>query len=129
MIKKTISPTLIVFLIFYVLVTFSPFLVIFGGKVPIDIEIEPAFISGLITLSGVLVGFVTAIVATKQPLPSWVTVMLLLNWGFLLFTANEVFRCALGLSPSIYAAAWTMCSLMSNHFTAGVILALRLFSK
>jgi hypothetical protein len=127
MVKKIISLTLIVFM--YFVVTFSPFLVIFGGKVPIDIEIEPAFISGLITLSGVLVGFVTAIVATKQPLPSWVTVMLLLNWGFLLFTANEVFRCALGLSPSIYAAAWTMCSLMSNHFTAGVILALRLFSK
>jgi hypothetical protein len=128
MVKKIISPTLIVFILF-VSVTFYPFLVIFGGKVPIDIEIEPAFISGLITLSGVLVGFVTAIVATKQPLPSWVTVMLLMNWALLLITATEVFTCALGLSPSIYAMTCTMCSLISNHFTAGAILILRLFSK
>jgi hypothetical protein len=129
MIKKTISPTLIVFLIFYVLVTFSPFLVIFGGKVPIDIEIEPAFISGLITLSGVLVGFVTAIVATRQPLPSWVAVMLLVNWAWLLITATAIFYCALGISPPIYTMTYTMCSLISNHFTAFTILILRLFSK
>jgi len=134
MVKKIISPTLIVFILFFS-VTFSPFLMIFGGKVPIDIEIEPAFISGLITLSGILVGFVTAIVATKQPLPSWVTVMLLMNWGLLLFTANEVFRCALGLRPlidlglstSISAATLTMCSVMSNHFTA-IVVILRLSS-
>jgi len=128
MVKKIISPTLIVFILFFS-VTFSPFLMIFGGKVPIDIEIEPAFISGLITLSGILVGFVTAIVATKQPLPSWVTVMLLMNWGLLLIMATAVFYCALGLSPPIYAMTYTMCSLISNHFTAGAILVLRLFSK
>jgi hypothetical protein len=129
MIKKTISPTLIVFLIFYVLVTFSPFLVIFGGKVPIDIEIEPAFISGLITLSGVLVGFVTAIVATKQPLPLWVNLMILIDWGLILITATEVFEWALGLSLPAYALAWTMLSLISNHLTVVAIFALRLFSK
>jgi len=137
MVKKIVLLTLIVF-IFYFLVTFSPFLMILGGKVPTDIKIEPAFINGLITLSGILTGFVTAIVATKQPLPSWVAVILVMNWALFLFMATEVFRYALGLppliyalglSPSIYAAAWTMCSVMSSHFTAGVILSLRLFSK
>lgn len=111
------------------LVTFSPFSVMYGGRVPINVEIDPEFISGLISLSGILVGFVTAIIATRQRLPSWVNVMLLMNWGLLLYTANEVFRCALGLSPPIYAATFTMCSLVSNHFTAGTILVLRLFPR
>ena len=128
MVKKIISPTLIVFILF-ASVTLYPFLVIFGGKVPIDKEIEPAFINGLITLSGILIGFVTAIVATKQPLPLWVNLMILIDWGLILITATEVFEWALGLSLPAYALAWTMCSLISNHFTAGAILALRLFSK
>ena len=96
---------------------------------PTDIEIEPTFFNGLITLSGILAGFLTAIVATKQPLPSWVTVILLINWTLFLITATEVFKCALSLSPPVYAMMWIMCSVMSSHFTAGVILVLRLFSK
>ena len=93
------------------------------------IKIEPAFINGLITLLGILVGFLTAIVVRKQPLPFWVNLMVLVNWGFLLFTATQVFRCALGLSPPIYAAAITMFSLILAHITSMVILALRLFFK
>ena len=119
---------ILVFLLFW-LVTLSPFLVMYGRKVPKNVEIDPEFISGLISLSGILVGFVTAIVATRQRLPSWISAMLLINWALLMYTSNEVFRCALGLSPPIYAATWTMCSLVSNHFTAGTILVLRLFLR
>ena len=93
---------------------------------PKSIEINPTFLSGLISLSGILVGFITAIVTGRESLPSWIYVILLLNWGLLSIAAIHIFFCALGLAPTLNAVAWTMSSLMSNHITAGTLLVLHL---
>lgn len=96
---------------------------------PIDIVIDPEFISGLISLSAILGGFVTAIVATRPRLPASISLMTLANWGLFLWAASEVLKCAVGQSPRIHAVAYTMCSLISNHFVAGGLLVLHLYGR
>lgn len=108
----------------------TPWAMIFWWwRVPTDVEIDPEFISGLIALSGILGGFITAIVATRPRLPSSILLMMLMNWGFFLYAATEVLKCAVGQSRPIYAVIYTMSSLISNHFIAGGLLVSYVFGR
>ena len=105
-------------LILFTYISLLPLQWIHWWETPRNIEIEPEFISGLIALSSIVLGFVTAIITIRRNIRLPVLFMVLANWVLLWYAAWEIFESALGEIPPIDAITWTMCSLVSNFLTA-----------
>lgn len=120
----------VVFFVFFLSIAFYPLVwVHFVLRVPTDVEIDPEFINGLIAVSGISLGFVTAIAATRKDTSGFVYILLLLNWGLLRYAGTSLFDCALGQRSARDAVAWAMCSFTSSHVTAGSFLVLLIFGR
>lgn len=120
----------ILFLMFLLFSLLSPWALIFWlWGVPKDIDIEPTFINGLITFSGILTGFITTAVARQPRLPFSILLMIFANWALLLYAATDVLRCAVGQTNPIFAIIEIMRSIFSNHFTAGSLIILNLSGR
>jgi len=110
------------FLIIFLPISFYPLIFIEIFEIPKNIFIPPEFASGLIVLSGIVLGFVTAIICMhatiSQEIRLSVFFMVLANWVFLLNAAWFIFRFAIADTFPIDAIVWIMCSLVSNFLTA-----------
>jgi hypothetical protein len=103
-------------------------LLIIIGKIQPDITVNPTIIGGLITLSGILFGFVTHTAVSRQA-PAIIYVMLLSNLIFFYYLAIELFFAAMGEGSWLKTLTWSISSVLSNFVTAGGILMFEAFAR
>jgi hypothetical protein len=115
---------------FFLLVSLSPFLLLYLQKVPGDLPVDITFMSGLITGSGIFFALITSFIATQRnALPRELVPMLFMNWALLFLAGSKIFESAIGTTPHSMALAWVTASFNANSYTAGVLLVLRIFVK
>jgi hypothetical protein len=122
----------VIFVVYYIF-TFSPFLILIYavvvGRVSITQEIDSSSISGSITASGVLTGFLTASILSKsEELEPHYYMLLVINLGIFFSVVNMIFVKHLFFveKPTVADFTFVMTSINANAF-AVIIISLRLF--
>ena len=112
----------------YFFFTFLPFLIlayaVMTGRVSVTQEIDSSFISGSITASGVLAGFMTTSVISKsEELEPHHYLLVYVNLGILLYAVNIIFTKHLLFveKPTVMDFAFIMTSVNANAFAAILI--------
>ena len=116
------------FYLIYFLFMVSPFLFLLIARISVAQEIDSSFLSGCITASGILTGFlVSSAISKREILEVNHYLMLMINLGVFFLVLNFIFIKHLVFpgQPDISDFALVMVSVNANAFTA-MIIAFRL---
>ena len=113
-----------VFSFCFALMILSPFIYMLISGISASQEIDPSFLSGFITASGILAGFITSsAISRKETLESHHYFMVVVNLATFVFALNSIFAKHLIYigKPDFGDFIWVMVSINANAFTALVI--------
>jgi hypothetical protein len=115
----------------YLVLVFSPFLVIYGRQVPGDLQIEASYLNGMLAASGIFFALITSFSATRKDslLPGSLVIMLLMDGALLFIAGGYVFDSAIHRVSPVSTMAWLTASFYANGYTALAILIVRFLGK
>jgi len=123
--SESLKIELIVIIVFF-LISLSPFFLVSYYGIPFNKEIgvtEATYVNGLITASGVFLGFITTVVISKRETLEHYHWLLIIFDFFLFFSAtNSLFNNLLFGKPTISELVMIESSLNANSITAIAII-------
>ena len=88
-----------------------------------EIEVDPEYYSGMLTLSGILFGFSTIIVNIEKPVDKIIYVLLFVSIITFALAGDAVFNVVLGRANHIEVITKLRISVMWNMFTTSLLFA------
>jgi len=117
----------VLFLFLFVLVFyFIPLITVFLRGIPLDTEINPSYLNGMITASGVFLGFLSTIVISKSDTLNYPDyVIIVCDFVFFLTAIMKVFDAQISNKTTVNELVWVVGSIYATSGTV-ILLIVRL---